>query len=227
MIPQVVQIPDQTRGFDCNTTLTTETAQRFRRKGFKYAYRYVGRSSDPKEQHSWDLTTTEVMAILMGGLAVGVVQHVESAKSWIPSVEKGVNYGNAAADNSERIGIPKGVTVFCDLEGVDPSVPHSITYQYCINWYGQVAGSGYEAGLYVGWHCGLNAQELWTLPFKHYWIAYNLNHDQWPARRGPQMRQMEAHASDRPEGVKFGFDTDIVTIDALGGLPTVLAPEEW
>jgi hypothetical protein len=80
----------------------------------------------------------------------------------------------------------------------------------------------------VGFGAGLNATQLYrSLRFTHYWGAYNLNQDQVPIMRGLQMKQAVARAMDRVPGFDFGFQVDTVRTDALGGRPTLLAPEGW
>ncbi|HEY5061949.1 MAG TPA: hypothetical protein VII52_10465, partial [Gemmatimonadaceae bacterium] len=66
-----------------------------------------------------------------------------------------------------------------------------------------------------------------SLRFVHYWSAYNLHDDAMPAVRGVQMKQRRAGKSDVVTGHRFDFQVDTVHADALGGLPTLLAPAEW
>src|SRR3954466_10782917 len=81
---------------------------------------------------------------------------------------------------------------------------------------------------YVGWHCRLTPKQLYQeLRFTHYWAAYNLNSDQAPAIRGVQLRQSASKPVDVPPGVVIAFQADVVRTDALGGRPTVVAPENW
>jgi hypothetical protein len=63
--------------------------------------------------------------------------------------------------------------------------------------------------------------------FTHYWGAYNLNADQAPVVRGLQMKQSARRPIDAVPGAKFDFQTDKVRTDALGGRPTLVAPEHW
>ncbi|HEV7389093.1 MAG TPA: hypothetical protein VGN73_10815, partial [Gemmatimonadaceae bacterium] len=99
---------------------------------------------------------------------------------------------------------------------------------YCNRWHSAVTGAGYVAGLYVGYHAGLSATQLYrALRFTHYWSAYNLNADQFPAVRGVQMRQAVAGRGDRVPGVTVDFQVDTIRADKLGGQPTLLALEGW
>lgn len=220
----VYTMPSGARGFDCNTKLTAAIAQSFARHGYDYAVRYVRRAAF----HTYDLDIAEAAAILSTGLALMPVQHVESADSWVPTRSKGAQYGETAATECEAIGISAGVTVWCDLEGVKPGTPHDDVIAYANAWHAAVASRGFVPGLYIGWHCGLNAHELYSaLRFTHYWAAYNLNTDQYPAVRGVQMQQSAAKHADKPPGVSFEIDVDRVMVDKLRGLPTALGPMFW
>ena len=127
-----------------------------------------------------------------------------------------------------RIGIPSGVTAWLDLEGVTVGTDPADVIDYCNLWHAAVAGAGYVPGLYVGWHAGLNATQLYRdLRFSHYWGAYNLNADEAPIKRGLQMRQAVRTAADKVPGVAFEFQTDRVQGDAFGGHPTLVARDGW
>src|SRR3989441_2765767 len=93
-----------------------------------------------------------------------------------------------------------------------------------IGWHAAVAGAGYVPGLYVGFHCGLDATQLYrALRFSHYWGAYNLNADEMPIVRGLQMKQSLCKPPDAVPGHTFEFQVDTVRADALGGHPTLVA----
>jgi hypothetical protein len=91
------------------------------------------------------------------------------------------------------------------------------------NWHDQVGTAGYTPGLYVGYDAGLSASDLYRrLKFEHYWSAYNLKHDQYPATRGVQMKQA---LQERLAGILF--DPDTIQKDALGGLPLMHVDNEF
>ncbi len=150
------------------------------------------------------------------------VQYVESESAWSPSGDKGARNGTTGAQYALACGLPPGINLWCDLEGVAPGVPATEVDAYCRAWYAAVAEAGYVPGLYVGWSPGLDPNQLWRLPFQHYWRSYNLNDDQAPARRGTQLRQKSQ--SVLPGLDPSTFDEDVVTGDALGGVPVWLAP---
>lgn len=220
---QVVEIPDGTRGFDCNQTLTLSQAQAFKAHGYEYVSRYLRRA----QAHPYDLSANEAITILGAGLGLFAVQHVESESSWVPSAEKGGIYGRTAAGEAAGVGLPAGVTVACDLEGVAPGTDAQAVIDYLEAWFAPVRDAGFLDCLYVGWNHVLTPAQLYDLSVTRYWGALNLNLDEFPATRGLAMKQHEEKPDDRPDGIAFPFDTDTANADALGGRITVVAPGEW
>lgn len=227
---KVLPIPVNTRGFDCNRPVTALEADAFFALGYRFAVRYVPRI----QAKSHDLSKDEIDHLLAGGLAVMPVQHVESESSWTPSLTKGDQYGRVAAAYSHTIGVLEKTCVWLDLEGVStdflpsPAERQAATIAYCNAWYDRVLEGGFTPGIYVGWHAGLSAEQLFRrLKFQHYWGAFNLNRDQEPITRGIQMKQGVPKPADIPPGVKIAIDTNRVVGDKLGGLPLAFAPDEW
>lgn len=210
------------QGFDCNNPLTKEVARRFRDDGMRFALRYVPRVRASKN----DLSAREVLDVLSMGLGLMPVQHVDR-EGWHPTEALGIAYGTVAAREAARVGIPKGVTVWLDLEGVALGASVAEVVGYCNAWYDAVFAAGYEPGIYVGWRCVLSAWQLYQLlKFKLYWGSYNINLDVTPVVRGWCMRQGSYPAGDkRIPRIPFAYDTDVIHADALGGTPTLLLPE--
>lgn len=220
----VYSVPDGVRGFDTAQTVTASAALAFRRAGFRFAVRYVRRD----KPHASALKANEARSLLSVGIGLMIVQYVESETAWTPSATKGTRNGGIAAIECELLGVPWGVTVWCDLEGVAPGTSSKRVIDYCNAWHAAVSGAGYVPGVYVGYRAGLTPTQLYrALRFAHYWGAYNLNVDQYPGVRGIQMKQSKARASERPHGVSIDFQADRVRADALGGRPTLLALEGW
>lgn len=222
---KIVQAPAGLRGFDCNQRLGPSSAAQFRAAGFRFAVRYVGR----RHTAAFDISESEAKDILKMGLALMLVQHVESPDiptknaGWVPTGALGTEYGGFAALSAKKIGYHLGAMVWCDLEGVRTSVDSRDVIAFLNNWHQQVGQAGYTPGLYVGYDPGLSAFQLYyKLRFEHYWSAYNLNKDQLPLKRGVQMKQGEEKTL---LGIKY--DPDFIQADSLGGLPLVLADMEW
>lgn len=221
---KLVTIPAGTRGFDTNAVVSLEQAQAFARHGYGFACRYLPRNL-PAKAH--DLQISELQVLVDSGLAVMPVQHVDS-EPWFPSKDRGVRYGAAAVVRSGALGILPKTCVWLDLEGV-AKVPAATVIEYCQAWYREVLAGGFTPGIYIGWHSRLTASDMYyKLSFQHYWAAYNLNKDEYPAVRGVQMQQREAKSSDYLVGVKTAeIDTNVVLLDAKGGLPLATAHDSW
>jgi hypothetical protein len=217
---RLATLPSGTKGFDANTHLSAAVAALFVDAGYRFAVRYVRRDTP----HSYDLSAGELIDLLRAGLGIMVVQHV-APPGWHPTGPLGHAYGAIAAAEARSVGVPRGVTVWCDLEGVGPGVPAAEVILYCNLWHEAVLAAGYAPGLYVGDSCGLSAEQLYRrLRFTRYWGAYNLNADQVPAVRGLQMQQRASGVPDRVAGVPFEFDVNVIAPDALGGSPVLLLP---
>jgi hypothetical protein len=220
----VFTAPDGVRGIDTAETVSASAAAALRKQGFRFCVRYIRRDLP----HASALSVNEAKSLLNAGLGIMAVQYVESESSWKPSVVKGSRNGGVAASEAEKLGLPWGVTIWCDLEGVEVGTPSQTTIDYCNRWHAAVSAAGYVPGLYVGYHARLTPLQLYrSLRFTHYWGAYNLNVDQYPAVRGLQMKQSRRKPGDLPTDFSLDFQVDKVSADALGGHPTLLALEGW
>src|SRR6266403_1210302 len=220
----VFTAPDGVRGIDTAETVSASAAAALRKNGFRFCVRYVRRD----KPHASALSSNEAKSLLNAGLGIMAVQYVESDSSWKPSAVKGDRNGAVAASEAEKLGLPWGVTIWCDLEGVGVGAPAKVTIDYCNRWHAAVSAAGYVPGLYVGYRAGLTPLQLYrSLRFTHYWGAYNLNVDQYPAVRGLQMKQSRRKPGDSPTGFGLDFQVDRVSGDALGGHPTLLALDGW
>ncbi len=223
--PSVVTLAAGTRGVDCNQPIDEEGARALYEKGFRFAVRYVGR----RENLPHDITRGEILELFDAGLALMLVQHVESADSWYPTHAKGREYGLHAGINAAELGVPSGATVWCDLEGVAEGTQPADVIAYAQQWFSAVQNAGYLPGLYVGWRCGLTPSQLYrSLSFARYWSAYNLNADQYPEKRGVCMKQHVAKPNELPAGFRpDGFDTNTVQADGFNALPAAYASLSW
>ena len=216
--------PDGVRGFDTAETVTPNAAKGFRRAGYTFCVRYVRRD----KPHASALSVREATSLLNVGIGLMLVQYVESDTAWNPSAIKGTTNGTVAASEAAKLGVPWGVTVWCDLEGVKPGTPAQKVIDYCNRWHAAVSSAGYVPGVYVGYRAGLSPTQLYrALRFTHYWGAYNLNTDRYPAVRGIQMKQLRATQRDWVSDSGIDYQVDRIRADALGGRPTLLALEGW
>ena len=221
---RIFSAPDGVRGIDTTERITSAIAVALRTHGYRFCVRYVRRD----KPHASALNPAEANTLLRSGLGLMLVQYVESDSAWSPSAAKGATNGSVAASEAGKLGVPSGVTVWCDLEGVAVGTPRQGVIDYCNHWYSAVSAGGYVPGLYVGYHAGLTPTDLYKrLRFAHYWGAFNLNADQYPAVRGLQMKQSRRQPTDAVPGVQLDFQVDRISADRLGGRPTLLAQEGW
>jgi hypothetical protein len=166
----IQQAPAGLAGFDVDTVLSAANAQGLKNAGYEFCIRYIPRTASLGKH---DLTNTEALNILNAGLSLMAVQHVANSP-WTPDAALGTAYGSYAAGYaSQVVGIPPGVNIWCDLEGVAPGTAANDVIAYCQAWYDAVNAAGYVPGIYVGYDTLLTSQQLHALPFEHYWRAYN------------------------------------------------------
>lgn len=200
-------------GFDTDTALDEAAAAALAAAGYTFCLRYVslGPALEPG-----DLDAGEAGRIRAAGLALMPVQH-GPAPGWWPSASSGASHGANAASHALAAGVPPGVNLWLDLEAVAAGAATSDIVGYCSAWYNAVVNGGYAPGLYVGANCGLDGQQLWQLPFEHYWKSMSKVPD--IAQRGYQMVQA---ATTTVAGI--AIDPDSAGTDALGGQPSWWAP---
>jgi len=210
----VVAAPVGAKGFDTDTQLSAADAQAFAGQ-FSFAIRYL---SNGAEEASGDLTHHEALGILQAGLALMAVQH-SPAPGWTPDAALGTQDGQYAVANAAAVGLPPGVTLWLDLEGVAAGVAASEVAAYGNAWYAVVAAARYVPGLYVGAAAGLDGDQLYDdLSFTQYWRSGSNVPE--VAVRGYCLVQTIGDASI--DGVPY--DSDLVRADADHGTPYWLAP---
>lgn len=202
-------------GFDVNQPLSGAQAAAFKAAGHTFCIRYIPRTPALVKGN---LTAIEIAAILGAGLALMAVQHVPQP-GWEPSAALGTSYGEYAAQYAASIaGLPKRMNLWMDLEEVSKGATAQEVSEYCHAWAAAVEVDGYVPGIYVGWNVKLTDQQLYLLPFKHYWRAYNC--DQSIPGRGYQIVQKPQQTLD---GITF--DPNQLQADSLGDVPMWLVAE--
>ncbi len=213
---EIVHAVGGVQGFDTDARISAAAALAFRKSGFGFCVRYLSRATP---QSARDLSHAEAEVILASGIGLMVVQHVLRA-GWVPAAARGKQYGIGAATNARAVGLPPGVTVWLDLEGVRSGVDKADVIAYCNAWFAPVVAAGYVPGLYVGANCGLDGDAVyWRLRTRHYWrsgsIVPELPH------RGYQMVQRLTQTPDVVNGI--AIDRNVTYIDAFGDTVTWLA----
>jgi Domain of unknown function (DUF1906) len=209
-------VPNGALLFDTDTPVAAETAAAFVTKSYQGCLRYLSLETP---QQPGDLTTEEAEGILAAGLALMAVQHVLD-DGWLPTQELGRKHGRAAGLNAEQVDFPPGVCLWLDLEGVNASATDEEIVEYCEAWYDAVSSYFYMPGLYVGPNCLLTGEQLWSLPFQHYWRSAAVVPD--VAHRGYQMTQQLVTALV----AGIAVDDDTANADNLGGQAIWLAPAQ-
>ena len=200
--------PPAARGFDRTTPLTKKSAADFRNRGFRFCVRYITRAYD--QESSGDLSRAEADIILDAGLALMAVQHCP-LKNWTPTEVLGQTYGANAVKNAQQVGLPPGVNIWLDLEGVRGDTPAQSVIDYCNAWFAAVETAGFASGVYIGDSIVISADDLyWNLKTKHYWKSGSDVPD--IPHRGYQMIQRIPKDADDDQNV----DTDVTQTDAFG-----------
>lgn len=196
------------RGFDTAGVVSANEAQQFAQGGYAFCLRYLSLGN---VQKNGDLSYQEANNILNAGLALSAVQHVLKA-GWSPTTQLGTEYGTNAANNAKSIGLPSGMNLWLDLEGVNPATSDQDIIAYCNAWYDSVFSAGFVPGIYIGAGCGLSGSQLYyNLKFQHYWKSVSNVPD--VPNRGYQM--VQGFVQDKVFGV--GIDSDVTMNDATGG----------
>ncbi len=193
-------------GFDADTVLTAGSAQQLVALGYRFCVRYLSRGDESPD----DLSSQEAAAILGAGLALMPVQHVRSP-GWSPSGDLGQQDGAAAAANAVAVGFPPAVNVWCDVEGAASGTEAQAVIDYCQAWFDAVSGAGFLPGIYVGAQVVLTGQQLFDLPFQHFWRSQSSVPD--VPNRGYQLIQLFPSVT----AAGIGIDVDVAQTDELGG----------
>ena len=193
-------------GFDADTVIASAVARQFFAQGYKFCARYLSLA----DESASDLSPGEALDILNSGLALMAVQHVREA-GWLPNGTLGGQDGQNVVVNALGVGFPPGVTIWCDLEGVASTATAQDVIDHCTAWFNAVNSAGFLPGLYVGANAILTGQQLYDLPFQHYWRSQSEVPD-IPVR-GYQLLQF--FPSTTANGI--GIDLDIVQTDREGG----------
>ena len=119
-------------GIDTVLELSSTDCRFLVREGFHFVVRYLGM-----------LTPDELKRVMCSGLALMPVTTSRGA-GWTPSMQLGATDGQLAASRLADLSMPKGVTVWLDLEGC--AGPAEKTADWINAWSQAVITAGYQAG---------------------------------------------------------------------------------
>jgi cell division septation protein DedD len=220
----VQSAPPHSRGFDTDTQLTAATAGAFVQAGFTFAVRYLSLGTP---ESPGDLSSQEVQDILGSGLALMAVQHAPEPGAQL-NAQFGLQYGRNAVLNAQSAGLPAGMNLWLDLEGVNSGTSAGDVTAYCNAWAGEVSGARYLPGLYLGYDAILDSEQLDALEIKYYWRSgsdasqpsgSSLEYP-YPAQGFCMVQSISSsYAIDH-----VTYDLDVIQSDNLGNTPMWLAP---
>jgi hypothetical protein len=143
------------RGTDSVQAIDAAHAQALKTWGMDFAIRYLG-----------SVTSSEIDAILDAGLAFMPVTY--GLKHGTPLHQAlGLMYGDRSVKQAQALGIPKGTTVWLDLEDCTGTAKEISSFVN--SWSSVVSGAGFMPGLYVGAGAVLSSAELYALSVVRYW----------------------------------------------------------
>lgn len=157
---------------DVDEPLDAGTCSSMRAGGVKGVFRYLS-----------DLTVSEVATITAAGLILYFVNH-SRLPGWIPSAAEGGRDAAGDIANFKHLGIPVGVHMFFDLEGVGGASPSNLI-AHLDAYASAIKAAGYIPAVYVGERSLLNSVQLYALGFVLYWHGASHVEDITGAEAGP------------------------------------------
>lgn len=197
----VSNAPPNTPGYDTSSPVSTAAAQSEYSQGMRFVGRYL---TEYNYEASVDLSSGEVQGILSSGLALMVFQHYP-VDGWHPNGSLGTQYAQNTAANATTVGLPKGLAIYVDVEGVASNNPVSDTIAYCNSWAAAITQAGYVPGIYVGANTYLTSAQLGALNFTHYW------------KSGSSVPAAGTRGYQVIQNLSGSQDTDVTQNDSDGG----------
>lgn len=211
------------RGADLSTKVTADEARALRAAGFDFLVRYLSLTTPS----NGDLGPAEIDFILGAGLGLMAVQRVR-LPGWTPGAPIGSQDGGAAARQAVILGLPRGSTLWADLEGTSTTSTGAELAAYVAGWAAAVRAGGYDPGAYVGAGLPPEVDELalWKLPVDRYWRSQSAVPN--VGSRGfqllqlyPQIKVGELFPSAPSFVADVVVDVDIAQSDYLGSVPSM------
>jgi hypothetical protein len=131
-----------------------------------------------------DVKAVEAATITTSGLILYFVNHSRSP-GWIPSAADGAADAKTDIANLQRLGIPAGVHMFFDLEGVGGGSPTNLI-AHLDAYASAIKTAGYIPAVYVGAQSLLTSAQLYDLGFTLYWHGASHVEDITGAEAGPK-----------------------------------------
>lgn len=169
----------------------------------------------------------KAVALYLGVATKKQAQAVLDAGMGILPVTLASEYKDGGTDEVAQLrnlGIPQGVTVFADMEGLSTFNAKPQTVMDALDaWAKTITDAGYTAGLYVGVPQPLTSRELYMRPLiKRYWRGQGSIRDRYNGLAEPDCGwcMTQAYPSQTVAGVLVDFNQ--VTQDYRGRVPSVV-----
>ena len=162
-----------------------------------------------------------VSQYLGGGVTAQSVQAITNAGlGFLPVTFADRFDGEQTVAECHALGLPDGVTVFLDVEGIGPSITAAQLMMKIADWAHPVADANYIPSMYVGWKALLTSAELYALPVYRYWKAFSriLDRNGQPAEPACGWSVIQSPTTTRA-GVQV--DIDFVTGDYRSRFPVL------
>ena len=101
-----------------------------------------------------DVSQAELEVVTRAGWLVYFYMHVPEP-GWTPNPSQGSLKGLAAAQKAQRIGVPAGVSLLPDMEGVSPAALSKVDAAYVRALAKPILDAGFTCPWYEGYLCGL------------------------------------------------------------------------
>ncbi len=205
-----------THGFLTPDEVPAEIAAALVDQGFRFVVRSVLGPGTPDGSH---LSQDEASALAEAGLAIMGLQPAGTESRALDQAS-GSAAGKLAADGADAAGMPRGCTLWLDLDNVDPDTTAEDVIAYCNAWHVAVSDAEYFPAIRVGENCGLASDTLyWRLRMKRYWRASSVSPE-------VAIRGYCALGADLGEEVIAGQTGSrlMITADSEGNTPTWAQP---
>lgn len=163
-------------------------------------------------------TRAALEAGLSEGLGYMPVSECRHALGWVPSAALGAADGALARRQARELGLPPGVSTWCDLEGMALGTIVGTT-SYSSAWVLSAEPDGDVPGGYVGAGVELLPQDLYLLPFRGYWRSCSIV----PNVALVDYQIYQLYPPDLTElfgeALPFAVDLDVVQRDKRGRAP--------
>jgi hypothetical protein len=163
-----------------------------------------------------------VMQYLGSASKAGVATILAAGLGFMPITYADRFNGTQAVAECQALALPKGITVWLDVEGINPlhTTPQQLI-KLINDWAATVQAAGYIAGLYVGSGCLLTSLELYDLKITRYWHSMSRVVDRNGQLAEPACGwcMHQCYSTQTLQGIEV--DYNFVCKDNNGRLPTM------